>query len=255
MRVRGTVFGEVADDYDRIRPGYPVELADELLGLAGGPVLEVGSGTGKATRLFARDGVDLTCVEPDARMAEVLRRNLPGVEVVESAFEDWTPPRPYGLLVSGQAWHWVDPARRADLAFAALAPGGLFAPFWNVFLVADPGLHAALAEVDARHGLTGHTSHRLSAAGLVPLGEFEQEWADLGLTDGRFTGLRSLRYESVLSYDAEQYREYLMSTSLLRMLDPIKADVVLDETIAVIEGSGGVVDFKVCTDVALAQRV
>ncbi|MBM2619919.1 class I SAM-dependent methyltransferase [Actinoplanes sp. LDG1-06] len=255
MRKRGTVFGEVADHYDRVRPGYPEALADELLSRAGaGPVLEVGAGTGKATRLFARPGVELTCVEPDARMAEVLRRNVPAADVVVSTFEEWRPVRAYGLLVSGQAWHWVDPARRADLAFGALAPGGLFAPFWNVFLVADPALHAALAEVDARHDLTGRTSHRMNAADQGPLGSFEEEWADLNLSDGRFTELETRRYESALTYDAPSYRDYLLSTSLYRMLDPLTADVVLTETIDVLHRFGGTIEFRVCTDVALARR-
>ncbi|MCO8270081.1 hypothetical protein M1L60_05680 [Actinoplanes sp. TRM 88003] len=41
MRERGTVFGEVADEYDRIRPGYPAALAEHLLAAAGpGPVLD-----------------------------------------------------------------------------------------------------------------------------------------------------------------------------------------------------------------------
>jgi len=255
MRERGTVFGEVADEYDRIRPGYPAALAEELLAAAGpGPVLEVGAGTGKATRLFARTGVDLTCVEPDERMAGVLRRNVPGATVITSTFEAWQPLSAYGLIVSAQAWHWVDRARRADLVFAALAPGGLFAPFWNVFLVADPGLHAALAEVDARHGLADQTAHRWSAAAQAPLGPFEREWSELNLTDGRFTDLRSLRYESTLSYSSKLYRDYLLSTSLYRLLDPITAEVVLDDTTAVVDAHGGTIDFVIHTDVALARR-
>jgi hypothetical protein len=49
-RERQGVFGEVADDYDRIRPGYPGQLVDDVPAAAGpGPVLEVGAGTGKAT--------------------------------------------------------------------------------------------------------------------------------------------------------------------------------------------------------------
>jgi SAM-dependent methyltransferase len=255
MRGRGTVFGEVADEYDRIRPGYPDRLAEDLVAAAGpGPVLEVGAGTGKATRLFARTGRDLTCIEPDERMAEVLRRNVPGVTVIVSSFEAWQPLSAYGLIVSAQAWHWIDPVRRADLVFDALAPGGLFAPFWNVFLVADPALHAALAEIDARHGLAGQTAHRLSAAERAPLGPFEQEWPELGLNDGRFTELRSLRYESALSYASRDYRDYLMSTSRYRMLDPVTAGTVLDETAAVVDAHGGTIDFVIHTDVALARR-
>ena len=254
-RKRQTVFGEVADEYDRIRPGYPEQLVDDVLAAAGpGPVLEVGAGTGKATGAFARRGIDLTCIEPDARMAAVLRRNVPDVTVVVSPFEQWRPDRGYGLLYSAQAWHWVDQDRRADLAWAALAPGGVFAPFWNVFLVADPGLHAALARVDARHGLDAHTAHRNLAGERVDLGDFLDDWPQLDLTGDRFTDRQSRRYESTLSYSSAGYRQYLLSTSMYRLLDPAAAAAVLDDTVAVIDEHGGSIEFQVSTDLALARR-
>lgn len=235
-RERRTVFGEAADEYHRVRPGYPRRLADDLLRTAApGPVLEVGAGTGKATELFARPGVEVTCVEPDARMAGVLRRTVAGVTVVESPFEDWRPDRPYELLYSAQAWHWVDPGRRADLAWAALAPGGVFAPFWNLFLVADPALHAALAEVDRGHGLDEETPHRFLAADGSMLGEFRSELPATGITDERFTGLETRRYERRLSYDARRYRDYLGTISMYRILDPDHARAALDDTTAVVE--------------------
>ncbi|XVV08957.1 class I SAM-dependent methyltransferase [Actinoplanes sp. CA-131856] len=255
VRERRTVFGEAADEYDRVRPGYPQQLADDLLAEAGpGPVLEVGAGTGKATALFARPGVDLTCVEPDARMARLLRRNVPGVTVAESPLEDWRPDRPYGLLFSAQAWHWVDPARRAGLALGALAPGGVFAPFWNLFLVADPALHAALAEVDARHGLKEETTHRFLATEGAMLAEFEQELPATGATDERFTGLETRRYERVLTYDAQTYRDYLSTVSMYRILEPATAEAALADTAAVVDEHGGHIEFQVCTDVVIARK-
>ncbi|HYR61536.1 MAG TPA: hypothetical protein VET24_02725 [Actinomycetota bacterium] len=47
------VFGEVADLYDRSRPGYPEPLVDDVLAYCGrrSPrVLEVGAGTGNLAR-------------------------------------------------------------------------------------------------------------------------------------------------------------------------------------------------------------
>ncbi|KUL42482.1 class I SAM-dependent methyltransferase [Actinoplanes awajinensis] len=254
---RGQVFGEVADDYHEVRPGYPAELAPELLTQAGGgPVLEVGAGTGKATAAFAALGADLTCLEPDPRMAAVLRRTVPGVPVVETTFEDWVPDRAYRLLISAQAWHWVDEDRRSELAHAALAPGGLFAPFWNVFAVVDRTLYAALAEVDARHGLSGeHTPHCLFA-GDVPdePRPAAEEWAFLALPDELFTEPRTLRYRSRRSYPAALYRRHLESISVYRALPAAAAEAVLDDTVAVLEAHGGTIDFHVYTDVALSHR-
>ncbi len=46
-------FGQVAELYDRARPSYPAEVMQGLVQnmalQAGGPILEVGAGTGKAT--------------------------------------------------------------------------------------------------------------------------------------------------------------------------------------------------------------
>jgi SAM-dependent methyltransferase len=254
-RAQGEVFGEVADDYDRIRPGYPAQLVDDVLAAAGsGPVLEVGAGTGKATVAFAARGADLTCIEPDRRMAGLLRRKLPSVPIVVTTFEEWTPDRPYAALISAQAWHWVDAGRRSGLAFRALAPGGLFAPFWNAFLVVDPALHAALAEVDARHGLTADTTHRHRAAGFPELGRFDEEWASLALSPEHFPQRDHARYHSARSYSVADYRTHLLSTSMYRILPPADLDAALTDTTAVIDAHGGTIDFEIITDVVLARR-
>ncbi|MEV0354984.1 hypothetical protein AB0H71_02875 [Nocardia sp. NPDC050697] len=53
---RALGFGAVARAYDRFRPGDQPALADLVLAHAGRPVrtaLEIGAGTGTATRLFA----------------------------------------------------------------------------------------------------------------------------------------------------------------------------------------------------------
>ncbi len=59
MSGRALSFGGRAEACGRFRPGYPAELFDLVMAYAGQPVrtaLEVGAGTGKATRLFAQRG-------------------------------------------------------------------------------------------------------------------------------------------------------------------------------------------------------
>ena len=127
------IFDEDARLYDRARPDYPAVLfADlaELTGLGVGTrVIEIGPGTGQATRSLAASGASITAVEIGDQLAAVLRENVRGtsVEVVNSAFEDWTPPHQYDLVTSFTAWHWVEKTTRADRVHAALAPGGRLA--------------------------------------------------------------------------------------------------------------------------------
>jgi SAM-dependent methyltransferase len=261
---RRLVFGDDAEAYDARRPDYPDAMVDDIVASVGGntTAVEVGAGTGKATTAFAARGLDLTCLEPDPRMAAVLRRRLPAgapVRIVETLFEDWTPDRPYGLVFSGQAWHWVDPDRRNDLAAAALAPGGTLALFWNVTLVADRHVHRALAEVDERFGLSGdHTPHhRLAADEPEPSDDFADDWDTLRLhDDDRFTDLRSRRYprpDEALT--ATEYVELIATTSHYRILDPDVRASVLAAVAAAIDGEGGVIRRTVVTDLALATRV
>jgi SAM-dependent methyltransferase len=65
-------------------------------------VLDVGCGTGIASRLSVDRGCQVIGVEPDPRMAAVGRRH--GLIVEEAAFEQWEPgSRRFDLLVSAQA--------------------------------------------------------------------------------------------------------------------------------------------------------
>jgi SAM-dependent methyltransferase len=131
-RLKAT-FDTVADRYDAARPDYPDALYDELIAAAdlasGARLLEVGSGTGKATRPLAERGFAITGLERGAHLAAVARRRLahcPQVRIIESAFEDWQPGpgEAFDLVFAATAWHWIDPAVGYRLAWQALRPGG-----------------------------------------------------------------------------------------------------------------------------------
>jgi SAM-dependent methyltransferase len=88
-RERSRLFDEQAEAYDRFRPTYPDAVIDELLGPvpAGLDVLDVGCGTGIASRQIAQRGAKVLGVELAPRMAEIARGH--GVEVEIAAFEGW----------------------------------------------------------------------------------------------------------------------------------------------------------------------
>ncbi|MEV6581700.1 class I SAM-dependent methyltransferase [Streptomyces sp. NPDC051582] len=276
--VRSRVFGEVAEVYDAARPGYVDALVTEVVAYAapggrGRAALEIGAGTGKATVAFAEalggaSGgafAELVCVEPDARMAQVLRRNTengPGarvpVRVHVGAFEDWRPDgRDFGLAFAATSWHWTDPQRRWDLVHDALAPGGALALFWNPQGVRDADLHAALAAVDRRHGVTG-AAHGVLASSF---GEVPGHWAGLPAAwpedecrrDGRFTDLRSVRYRQDLDYDTDRYLGCLASLSCYRVLPAARRDEALAETAEVLDAHGGGIPMTLFNDLFLAR--
>ncbi len=76
-----TSFDAIAEAYHRARPEYPQEIFHRILEYAKlrhfpADVLEIGAGTGKATRPLAMLGHRLLCLEPGANLARLARTQL-----------------------------------------------------------------------------------------------------------------------------------------------------------------------------------
>jgi SAM-dependent methyltransferase len=128
-------FGEVADAYDRLRPGPSREALDWLLPEGAAAVLEIGAGTGIFTRLLAERVDQVTAVEPDDRMRAVLAdrtRTIGGLKVLAGSAE--ALPAEDGscdAVVAASAWHWVDEERAVPEVARVLRSGGRLALNWT----------------------------------------------------------------------------------------------------------------------------
>ncbi len=164
---RGLLFGTAAESYERFRLGYPDEVVDRTLAYTGRPVVsavEVGAGTGKATRAFASRGIQVVALEPDTEMYGVLQRETAGMPVTPrlSSFEAYDGP-PADLVYAAAAWHWTDPTTRWNHAADLLEPDGVLSIFGSQLRIADPDLEQAVGEAIAgdvddsafRKGTTG----------------------------------------------------------------------------------------------------
>ncbi|HEU4730165.1 MAG TPA: class I SAM-dependent methyltransferase [Kofleriaceae bacterium] len=170
-RERATLFDRGAERYDRSRPGYPDALIDEVLGPSprGLAVLDVGAGTGLASRLLAHRRAHVLGVELDPRMAEIARRH--GIATEVAAFEIWDPAgRTFDRVTCAQAWDWLDPEVRTEKAASVLRPGGRLCLFWSVghhpHALAE-ALHAAYRRVlpaDAPRLVIGYGANDASDA-------------------------------------------------------------------------------------------
>jgi SAM-dependent methyltransferase len=135
----GLLFDRIAEDYDRVRSAYPVELVAEACQIGalrpGSRVVEVGCGTGKLTRLLVERGLRVDAVDPGPAMIAVARRHV-GDEAVRfhvGRFEDVElPEHAFEAVFSATAFHWVDPREGWAKAARLLRPGGVLALLTHV---------------------------------------------------------------------------------------------------------------------------
>ena len=143
----------MASAYERFRPGYPGELVDEVLAYAGRPVrtaLEVGAGTGKATRVFASRGIAVTATDPDPAMLAELRKHVPEtVGAVQASFEDLPLTPVYDLVFAAASFHWTQPDHRWERVAAMLRRDGIFASFGGQMYLGDTDVEQAVCAARA----------------------------------------------------------------------------------------------------------
>jgi SAM-dependent methyltransferase len=134
-------FTGLAKIYARCRPSYPDTALDFIVSHCQlGPdttLVDIGSGTGIASRLFARRGVHVIGIEPNAEMrAEAEAAELPE-DVLRPRYVDGRgeatglAPESADAVLAAQAFHWFE----ADPALAEfhriLKPGGWVVLMWN----------------------------------------------------------------------------------------------------------------------------
>jgi SAM-dependent methyltransferase len=228
-RIEGRrVFGQDAEGYHRARPGHPdrvYEILEERCGLGpGAVVLEIGSGTGQATRpLLERGAARLIAIEPDPELAAFLPTVTDGrPEILHTTLEEAAlPPATFDLAVAASSFHWVDTKAGLAVVRRALRPGGWWAMWWTHFgddSRPDPfrdAIDHLMTDLPSSPGATGIS--RDPEAALAAL-------ADAGFEQGEFELIRSSH-----EWDAEGIRGLFATFSPIARLEPSRRDEILDE--------------------------
>jgi len=130
-------FGAIADDYDRLRPPPPQDAIDWLVPPGCRVAVDLAAGTGLLSRALACKVPEVIAVEPDERMAAVLRARssdaAPGqIRVARGKGESIPLPDASadGVFVSS-AWHWLDPERAPAEIARVLRDGGRLGLIWT----------------------------------------------------------------------------------------------------------------------------
>jgi SAM-dependent methyltransferase len=224
-------------------------LVDDLVAGKPARVLDVGCGTGKVARLFLARGCEVLGVEPDLRMAGVARAH--GIPVEVATFEAWDPAhRIFDLVVSGQAWHWVDPSLGAQKAASVLVPGGRLAIFWNRGQH-DAPTQAALYEAYARF------APAIGMESVPPRNDPSERSDDIAAIAAThsFAPCQLRSYGWSQRYSRHEWLDQLGTHSDHIALEPQQRAALLDAVGATIDRLGGSITLHYETELISAERM
>lgn len=218
----------MADDYGSARPPYPAALfevlkAERVIG-PGLKVLEVGAGSGQATRELVSAGSQVVALEPGPGLAALLEQEVPGASVVRTQLEDADlPDAAFDSAVAATSMHWVDLSIGLPRLYATLRPGGTLAIFRNIF--GDASYRS-----EFRDRVDQIVSRRESGAGEPPA-ETRPTMSELE-TGGYFVHVRSESWKWDIELTTKQV------TALFRTFSNWTGDEV-DQVAAAADACGG----------------
>lgn len=253
-------FDQVALLYDRVRPGYPEALIEDILSLTGlppgGSILEIGCGTGQATLPFARRGYRVLAIELGSNMAAVARHNLaayPQARVWTGAFEDWpVQAQAFDLVISATAFHWIDPAIGYPKMAQALRPGGAIALFWNqhIYNAKSERFFETVQEVYRQQAPEIYSDEPMLRAEEFP----EPVTTEIEKT-GLFGPVTTRRYAWEQPYDTESYLDVLRTYSgHIQLSAPVRERLFAGIRDLIETQPGGIIYKDYLSQLYIAQR-
>ena len=253
------LFGSDPAAYDRARPGHAERVYEVLVERCGlGPgarVVEVGPGTGQATRRLLDLGAEpLVAIEPDPALATYLDETTSGrVDTWVLALED-APllDATFDLAAAASSFHWVNEEAGLAVLFSALRPGGWLALWWTLFGHSE--------EPDA---FITATSPLLTDPDSSPTAGEEGRPAHARDSEARIAALRAAGFEDTehevarweASWDTEGIRALYGTFSPIARLDEARKNEILDEIARIAElDFGGRVERTLLTSIYTARR-
>jgi SAM-dependent methyltransferase len=223
-------FNEAADIYDRVRPTYPAELFDALFQMLPPQpeIVEVGPGTGQATKDLLARGASVLAIEIGPAMAGKLRSNVPSdrlrVEVGDFELTEIEVGE-VDAVFSATAYHWISRQAQVDRPAVVLRPGGLVAiiDLIQVDSPNDRGFFAAAQPIYERYG-QGHPGPPAPIRAAV-----DPAIRAVLDEDPRFDSAAVRRYDWDQTYSASEYRDLMVSYSGTQMMKESDRMSLLDD--------------------------
>lgn len=221
---RALSFGQVAEDYEATRPGWPLAPFADACAHFGvrerADVVDIAAGTGKLTRTLALLAGTLVAVEPDPGLREVIQRVLPEVDVLAGTAEELPlETASADVACAGQAFHWFDMERAPAEIARVLRPGGVLLAGWNAPPDDGTWYDAVIEFLE-----TSNPDH---------LPASNRDWPAAFAALEAYDGLREFEARHEQPTDSSSFARLLGTHSAIAKLPPARGAALIEEARAV----------------------
>lgn len=227
----------------------------ERCGLDAARVVEIGPGTGQATRKLLEHGARrVVAVEPNDSLAESLEQTFgEQVEILRAPLEEAPlSPASFDLAAGASSFHWVEEATGLGAIHRALRAGGWIALWWTLF--GDDRSPDAFMEATTPL-LEGLDSSPTTGEEARPRHALDREARVSALQAAGFTDVRHGLIQWDATWDTAGIRALYGSFSPILALEPARRQHVLDEIALVAERDfGGRVSRILTTSLYTARK-
>lgn len=130
-------FNRIAEQYDTWRLSYPPELYEDIFSFCGDlkNALEIGTGTGKATKKFLDKGIEVTAIEPAIEMLNIACKkyhNFQNFHPLRMSFEEFLSENNgkfFDLVFAASSFQWIKSDDRLNMISSLIKPNGFFIRF------------------------------------------------------------------------------------------------------------------------------
>lgn len=255
-------FNTVASAYEKLRPGYVMELYKAIFDYIpinkSCNVIEVGIGSGQATLPILQTGCKLTAVEYGENFSVLCRekfKSYPNFSVITSKFEDASfKDDSCNLVYSASAFHWVPEEIGYPKVFSMLKSGGAFARFAN-HPFRDKGNPALTEEIERVYGMYYYKFYS-DQKHEMPIEYSEADAAERAQIAEKygFTDIRYYVFKRTRTFSAKGYSTLLGTYSDHIAIEETIRKKLFDGVEEAINNNGGSITIYDTIDLQLARK-
>jgi SAM-dependent methyltransferase len=235
-------FNNQADLYNEARPKYPAELFSTLTKIINLPtdahLLEIGPGTGQATKPFAEKDYSITAVEPGGKLVEVFKkelRNYDNVQIITNSYEDVElPTNTFDLVYVATAFHWLDPEIRFKKTHSLLK-SGCFISIIRTCHILSGETKDFFDKTQPIYNQFANVSEKAAKSQVTKLADIKADILDTDLFKQVYFKVFPMR----ITYTSEQYIKLLSTFSEVIAMNPGEQTSFLEQISNLIKNEFG----------------